>query len=531
MSASTEKLIKQLAVKHGRKWLITTVGTTAATLIAALLVIAAVAGAVSSLSSNENGSTAIDPAAAAAASGCAPALASTLRVTASPTNTKAAKDQPGKAITTPATTSATASAGSAVQAAAYNVPTGCTPCGRIDIDGVAVGTVIGLTAEQNTNAQIIAKVALARGLGRAGVLTGVVTAYTEASLINVGHGDASGPSSVGLFQQMPSWGPLAVRTDPAGAAGLFFDAVIKIAGWQELQAWDIAQQVEGSEYDGKTDWAPGVLGGGRSGVLPYAQNYKQNMAQGQSVTDQLMESTPGATTSSSITPTTSGPSVSPTAVVLQAAVTTAATTTTGDAAAGRAASCGTGGGGVGTVKVDGPRVTIPTDANVDPALQGKVVTAPNAQIAAGLAWSFTALGVDYVYGGGGLGSKSPGGPDDGCARAGGDRNSCKGLIGYDCSGLSWTVLDHMNPSLQIPYGASDAMSGGGVKVDLAKAVPGDLVTYGAGAGGVHHVAVSLGYIDGRLAIIEAPDVGLHVRIKFTTSSDIDSWVNRYWSSS
>jgi len=53
-------------------------------------------------------------------------------------------------------------------------------------------------------------------------------------------------------------------------------------------------------------------------------------------------------------------------------------------------------------------------------------------------------------------------------------------------------------------------------------------SYGAAAGGVHHVAVSLGYIDGQLAVLEAPDTGLNVRVKFTTSSDIDSWASRYW---
>jgi len=186
---------------------------------------------------------------------------------------------------------------------------------------------------------------------------------------------------------------------------------------------------------------------------------------------------------------------------------------------------GAAAGAVGAaVIIKGAAVTIPNLPDIAPALRGKVVNAPNAQVAAGLAWAFSnAVGLPYVYGGGGLGSANPGGPDNGCARA-----SCLGLTGYDCSGLSWSVLFHMTPSLQISQGNSGGQAQGGVHVDLSQALAGDLITYGAAAGGVHHVAVSLGYIDGQLAILEAPDTGLNVRVKFTSSSDIDSWASRYW---
>ena len=48
---------------------------------------------------------------------------------------------------------------------------------------------------------------------------------TESSLRNVDHGDTAGPDSRGLFQQRDGWGPLDVRMDPAGAAGLFYAAL------------------------------------------------------------------------------------------------------------------------------------------------------------------------------------------------------------------------------------------------------------------------------------------------------------------
>ena len=50
------------------------------------------------------------------------------------------------------------------------------------------------------------------------------------------------------------------------------------------------------------------------------------------------------------------------------------------------------------------------------------------------AWAL--LGLPYVWGGGGDGA----GPNDGCVRGGGALNSCRGLSGLDCSGLTAYVL-------------------------------------------------------------------------------------------
>lgn len=109
----------------------------------------------------------------------------------------------------------------------------------------------GLGGEQETNAQAIANVALQRGLGRDGVIAGIMTALTESSLTNVGHGDAMGPSSRGLFQQMPKyWGPEATIMDPAGAAGLFFDKWVNTSGdpWKRAQAVQQSEFTDGSNY-------------------------------------------------------------------------------------------------------------------------------------------------------------------------------------------------------------------------------------------------------------------------------------------
>jgi len=127
-----------------------------------------------------------------------------------------------------------------------------TSCGPAAVNPAIVpvtGTLPTLTAEQQHNAQVIAGVALARGLGQPGVLVGIVTALTESTLINVNHGDILGPDSIGLFQQRTNWGPISVRTDPAGAAGLFYDALLKLSPpWTSQPVQMQAQHVEQSEF-------------------------------------------------------------------------------------------------------------------------------------------------------------------------------------------------------------------------------------------------------------------------------------------
>ena len=79
---------------------------------------------------------------------------------------------------------------------------------------------------------------------------------------------------------------------------------------------------------------------------------------------------------------------------------------------------------------------IPANQFVSAALGGQMITAPTAAVAAGLAAGFAALGLPYVWGGGGSGA----GPNNGCARGGGELNSCGTEIGFDCSGLTAFVL-------------------------------------------------------------------------------------------
>lgn len=104
--------------------------------------------------------------------------------------------------------------------------------------------VAGYDLEQLGNAAAIASVAAAMGLPTRAQIIGVMTAMGESSLRVVGHGDAAGPDSRGLFQQRENWGPLSVRMDPAGSAGLFFTALAAVPGWESLDPSAAAHSVQ-----------------------------------------------------------------------------------------------------------------------------------------------------------------------------------------------------------------------------------------------------------------------------------------------
>jgi len=172
---------------------------------------------------------------------------------------------------------------------------------------------------------------------------------------------------------------------------------------------------------------------------------------------------------------------------------------------------------IANVAVNGVTVTIPDDQNVTPALRGKPITAPTAGMAEGLAAGFAALGLPYVWGGGGDGAPA----NDGCSRGGGQLNSCQGLTGYDCSGLTAYVL--VSGGYPSPGGDSGAQRSAGQSVPFEQGQPGDIVGFEG------HVAIYLGVIDGTRYILEASEVGVPVHVVPLTRTDYDPQLHRYWS--
>lgn len=107
-----------------------------------------------------------------------------------------------------------------------------------------------LALDQTANASLITAVAVRRGLPARAASIALATAMQESKLRNIDHGDLAGPDSRGLFQQRPSqgWGTQEQIMDPYYAANAFYDALVKIPGYESLAITDAAQRVQRSAF-------------------------------------------------------------------------------------------------------------------------------------------------------------------------------------------------------------------------------------------------------------------------------------------
>jgi hypothetical protein len=106
---------------------------------------------------------------------------------------------------------------------------------------------VAMSTEQAENASIIAAVAERRGLPARAISIAIATAYQESKLENVEGGDRD---SLGLFQQRPSqgWGTPKQIMDPYFATNAFYDALVKIDGYETMEITEAAQAVQRSAF-------------------------------------------------------------------------------------------------------------------------------------------------------------------------------------------------------------------------------------------------------------------------------------------
>lgn len=111
----------------------------------------------------------------------------------------------------------------------------------------ALGKSVTFTPEQMHQAATITGIAMKRGLPARAATIAVATAIQESKLRNLTYGDRD---SVGLFQQRPSqgWGTRAQILDPIHATNAFYDALVKISGYQNMPITEVAQKVQRSAF-------------------------------------------------------------------------------------------------------------------------------------------------------------------------------------------------------------------------------------------------------------------------------------------
>lgn len=111
----------------------------------------------------------------------------------------------------------------------------------------ALGQSVTFDPDQMNHAATIVAIASKRGLPARAATIAVATAIQESKLRNVQYGDRD---SLGLFQQRPSmgWGTREQILNPEYAANAFYDALVKVKGYQSMNITEVAQKVQKSGY-------------------------------------------------------------------------------------------------------------------------------------------------------------------------------------------------------------------------------------------------------------------------------------------
>jgi len=100
--------------------------------------------------------------------------------------------------------------------------------------------------EQVSNAAAVLGAGQALGVDLRGQTIGVMTAIGESDLVNIDYGDAAGPDSRGILAQRDNgaWGSYTDRMTPVVAARNFYQALLKVPGWQTMPPTAAAHAVQ-----------------------------------------------------------------------------------------------------------------------------------------------------------------------------------------------------------------------------------------------------------------------------------------------
>jgi hypothetical protein len=122
-----------------------------------------------------------------------------------------------------------------------------TNFGEPSCRATAIGRSVTFTPEQSANAATITAIALKRNLPARAATIANATAIVESKLRNIKFGDRD---SLGLFQQRPSqgWGTAEQILDPIHASNSFYDALVKVDGYQSMVITKVAQEVQHSGF-------------------------------------------------------------------------------------------------------------------------------------------------------------------------------------------------------------------------------------------------------------------------------------------
>ena len=132
---------------------------------------------------------------------------------------------------------------------------------------VAGGEAYEWAPDQASNSAAITAIAVQRGLPPRAASIAIATAMQESKVRNVRFGDRD---SLGLFQQRPSqgWGTAEQILDPEYSTNKFYDVLVEVEGYADMEIAVAAQAVQRSadgsayaQHEGKARATASVLSG------------------------------------------------------------------------------------------------------------------------------------------------------------------------------------------------------------------------------------------------------------------------------